>query len=357
MVEVVHLGIKEGCAPRSESDAKRRIYGAPLVTKIITSGGGRLPPRGKCSLVGRGCLAAPSGSCGWAAASNPAGAAFEDSDAGWPAIGSASSLGLFGPLCYRRFFGLCGRAARNALRSQSGHLSHSRWPLSGRDLEGGKDVLRGDWSAGAAGLGLGSSFPISGRRPWWGREESRGAKRERGRDGRGAPAQEDGSLSEEGARRPCATRGGARPSCELCGSGEAGALPPSPGAACRRRSACAGRGGGGLPHLPRRGGETEGKVVEGAGVISWGSSSGRAAGRERYPTPSFRRRAAAVTPTRDAYPSQASARDYPPLARGGFCAGAAGRGGVGLRGAAVWGLVRLLPGEAHALPRFGAGRL
>ncbi|KAH1177366.1 hypothetical protein KIL84_011068 [Mauremys mutica] len=32
--------------PRSESDAERQIYGAPLVTKIITSGGGRLPPSG-----------------------------------------------------------------------------------------------------------------------------------------------------------------------------------------------------------------------------------------------------------------------------------------------------------------------
>ncbi|KYO35382.1 hypothetical protein Y1Q_0007969 [Alligator mississippiensis] len=36
--------------PRAtRSDARQRIYGAPLVTKIITSGGGRLHPCGTCA--------------------------------------------------------------------------------------------------------------------------------------------------------------------------------------------------------------------------------------------------------------------------------------------------------------------
>lgn len=34
-------------ASRSDSDVALRIYGTPLVTKIITSGGGRLPPSGE----------------------------------------------------------------------------------------------------------------------------------------------------------------------------------------------------------------------------------------------------------------------------------------------------------------------
>lgn len=54
-------------------DATRRIYGAPLVTKITTSGGGRLPPCGKLGRLARGCFASPLGGPGRAATSDSRG--------------------------------------------------------------------------------------------------------------------------------------------------------------------------------------------------------------------------------------------------------------------------------------------
>lgn len=54
-------------------DVTRRIYGAPLVTKITTSGGGRLPPCGKLGRLARGCFASPLGGPGRAATSDSRG--------------------------------------------------------------------------------------------------------------------------------------------------------------------------------------------------------------------------------------------------------------------------------------------
>lgn len=138
-------------------DATRRIYGAPLVTKITTSGGGRLPPCGKLGRLARGCFASPLGGPGRAATSDSRGRCSWGYRA---AVGLRPARrlpsGFLGLCATVVFFAFGGRAASSARRSQSARAFVPRGALSGRDVGGGTSVLRSDWLLPE--LSLGSSF-------------------------------------------------------------------------------------------------------------------------------------------------------------------------------------------------------
>lgn len=138
-------------------DATRRIYGAPLVTKITTSGGGRLPPCGKLGRLARGCFASPLGGPGRAATSDSRGRCSWGYRA---AVGLRPARrlpsGFLGLCATVVFFAFGGRAASSARRSQSARAFVPRGALSGRDVGGGTSVLRSDWLLPE--LRLGSSF-------------------------------------------------------------------------------------------------------------------------------------------------------------------------------------------------------
>lgn len=224
--------------PRAGCDARRRIYGAPLVTKIITSGGGRLPPRGKCCRTGGGRVAPLPSGAGRAAAWGPGGGLMWLRGRGWPAVWPPSPLGLFGPLCYRRFFCYWWAGGQQGSAEPIPCLAPpplpAEWPRRrGREERPARPL------AASAGPGRGTSFPLC-RRRWAG--------------GRGE------RWDGQGERRA----GCVAASVGLCSRGALSASSPAPqrgwpgplrmrGPRGWRGPGCGGRGR--LPHLPLRGGQ------------------------------------------------------------------------------------------------------